>query len=194
MFSLIGQAAGTFVVTNVDDVVLLAVFFGRATTRGDVVRVVVGQYLGFAAILAVSVAGALGVGLLPERVLPYLGLLPLSLGLYLGWQLWRERGDVDDEPADLAPAVWAVAAVTFANGGDNLGVYVPVFAAVGTSGLVVYVLVFLALVAVSCVLGRYVATRAVIARALARWGHLVLPVVLIAIGVLILLEGGGLAG
>ena len=41
-----------------------------------------------------------------------------------------------------------VAAVTFANGGDNIGVYVPVFLAVGTGALVAYCVVFLALVAV----------------------------------------------
>ena len=38
--------------------------------------------------------------------------------------------------------------------------------------------------------GRYFATRPVIAGALSRWGHIVLPVVLIGLGVLILVEGG----
>ncbi len=38
--------------------------------------------------------------------------------------------------------------------------------------------------------GRYFATRPVIARALSRWGHILLPVVLIGIGLLILVEGG----
>jgi hypothetical protein len=63
---LIGQAVGLFAVTNIDDIVVLALFFGQAAGRSGTVRVVLGQYLGFAAILAVAVAGALGVGLLPE--------------------------------------------------------------------------------------------------------------------------------
>jgi cadmium resistance protein CadD (predicted permease) len=46
------------------------------------------------------------------------------------------------------------------------------------------------MVAVWCFAGRYVATRPVIARVLARWGHIVLPVVLITIGTLILVQGG----
>ncbi|MET9388226.1 cadmium resistance transporter [Streptomyces sp. NPDC002928] len=54
----------------------------------------------------------------------------------------------------------------------------------------VYVVVFLILVAVWVVAGRYFATRPVIAKALARWGHILLPVVLIGIGLLILIEGG----
>lgn len=185
---LVGQAVGMFAVTNVDDLVLLAVFFARAAGRGAA-RVVVGQYLGFAAILAASVVGALGAGLLPDEVIPYLGLLPLLLGLRAAWDAWRERAG-DDEPPVTAPTALAVAAVTFANGGDNIGVYVPVFTTVGTGGLVVFTVVFLVLTGVWCLAGGYLATRPVIARALARWGHVVLPLVLVGIGVLILVEGG----
>lgn len=192
---LIGQAVGMFTATNVDDIVILALFFGQAAGhRGGAVRVVTGQYLGFTAILAASIAGALGAGLLPTTVIPYLGLLPVALGVRAAWRAWRERRDsANEEPAAATgsgPAVFAVAAVTFANGGDNIGVYVPVFATAGTDGLIVFAVVFLALVAVWCLLGRFFASRAVIARALARWGHILLPAVLIGIGLLILTEGG----
>ncbi|GAA0907564.1 cadmium resistance transporter [Virgisporangium aurantiacum] len=80
--------------------------------------------------------------------------------------------------------------MTLANGGDNIGVYVPVFTVAGTSGMVIYVSVFLIGVGLWCAAGRYFATRPVIAKALSRWGHVLLPVVLIGIGLLILIEGG----
>lgn len=188
---VVGQAVGVFAVTNVDDIVVLALFFGQANgRRGAAARVVVGQYLGFAGILAVSIVGALGVGLLPSTVIPYMGLLPLVLGLRAAWQAWRGNHDTGEEPTAKGPAVLAVAAVTFANGGDNIGVYVPVLAAVGTGGLIVSVAVFLVLVAVWCAAGRFFVTRSVIARAMARWSHVLLPVVLIGIGLLILVGGG----
>ncbi|MCM9077212.1 cadmium resistance transporter [Streptomyces spororaveus] len=66
----------------------------------------------------------------------------------------------------------------------------PVFATAGAGGMSVYAAVFLALVAVWCFAGKFFATRPVIAKALARWGHILLPVVLIATGLLILIEGG----
>ncbi|MCW0214054.1 MAG: cadmium resistance transporter [Pseudonocardia sp.] len=185
---LVARAVGLFAVTNVDDLVLLAVFLGRATGRAAVLRVVAGQYLGFAAILVAALAGALGAGLLPEPVLPYLGLLPLLLGLRAAWTAWRDRRSAgEDDVPGPGPGVLAVAAVTVANGGDNIGVYVPVFAAEGTGALVVYCAVFLVLVGVWCAAGRFLATRPPVARALARWGHVVLPVVLIGIGLVILL-------
>ncbi|MBU2664576.1 cadmium resistance transporter [Actinoplanes bogorensis] len=198
---IIGQAAALFAVTNIDDILILALFFAQGAGHHHTTRnVLLGQYLGFAGILAVAVAAALGATFLPDAAVPYLGLLPLALGIRAAIQSWRHRNDDDDETetSDGAPGILAVAAVTFANGGDNIGVYVPVFAAAeataeataGAAGMSVYVLVFLVLVAVWVAAGRYFATRPIIAKALSRWGHILLPVVLIGIGLLILIEGG----
>ncbi|MFJ9344647.1 cadmium resistance transporter [Streptomyces sp. NPDC101733] len=194
---IIGQAAGLFAVTNIDDILILALFFAQGAGHpGSTRRIVLGQYLGFAAILAVAVAAAFGATFLPPSAIPYLGLLPLALGLKAAWQGWKahRNGDVDEEEGEQAkedgPSPMEVAAVTFANGGDNIGVYVPVFATAGIGGMTVYAAVFLVLVAVWCFAGRFFATRPVIAKALARWGHILLPLVLITIGLLILIEGG----
>jgi cadmium resistance protein CadD (predicted permease) len=185
------KAAGMFAVTNIDDIVLLAVFFGRARGDRSAIRVVVGQYLGFIATLAASVLGALGAQLLPESTIAYLGLLPLALGLHAAWSAWRQRGEDDDGIGDAkGVGVFTVASVTFANGGDNIGVYVPVFAVAGVAGMLAYVVIFLIGVAVLCVAGWYFATRPAVATLLSRWGHVITPVVLIGIGLAILVEGG----
>jgi cadmium resistance protein CadD (predicted permease) len=198
---VIGRAVALFAVTNIDDAVMLALFFAQgAGQRGATWRIAAGQYLGFVAILAVAVAGALGATFLPESAVPYLGLLPLALGLRAAWTAWRDRAARTEVtghgPGAGGPKALEVAAVTFANGGDNIGVYIPVFATAGAAGITVYSIVFLVLVAVWIVAGKVFATHPVIARALSRWGHIVLPVVLIGIGLLILIEGGafGLAG
>lgn len=194
----VGQAVAMFAVTNIDDIVILALFFGQAAgRRAVVVRIVLGQYLGFGAILVACVVGALGAGLLPGDLIAYLGLLPLLLGIRAAWRVWLER---HDEAADThqsliaatpgAPTALTVAGVTLANGGDNIGVYVPVFAITNTAGLITYCAVFLVMVGIWCALGLYLATRPMVANALTRWGHILLPVVLIAIGLLILIEGG----
>lgn len=97
---IIGQAAGLFAVTNIDDILILALFFAQGTGHpGSTRRIVLGQYLGFAAILAVAVAAAFGATFLPESAIPYLGLLPLALGLKAAWQGWNDHRDgaVDEE-------------------------------------------------------------------------------------------------
>lgn len=184
-----------FVATNIDDLVVLMVFFGRA--RGDrsaIVRVVGGQYIGFAAILLVSVVGALGVRLLPGTAIAYFGLLPIVFGLRAAWSAWRHRRGNDGEDWEVGGraglGLSTVAAVTFANGGDNIGVYVPVFAAAGPSGMPAYIATFLIGVGLWCVLSNRIASHPGIAHALERWEHVLLPVVLIAIGIAILVGGG----
>ncbi|GGJ80438.1 cadmium transporter [Pilimelia anulata] len=194
--TLPARAAAMFAVTNLDDLLLLALYLARATGRAGVARVVAGQYLGFLAILAASVLGALGAGLLPPSAVPYSGLLPILLGLRAAVAAWRERrapaGPADPDPgagagAAAGPGVLAVAGVTLANGGDNVGVYVPVFAAAGPAAVAGYAAVFLVGVGVWCAAGHWLATRRAVARTMARWGHAVLPVALIAIGLTILL-------
>ena len=186
------QAVVLFFVTNIDDIIVLSLFFARgAGAPGTTAKITAGQYIGFGAILVASVLVALGANaFLPEGAIPYFGLIPLLLGLYAAWQAWRNRDDDDDDDPGKAVAVWTVAAVTFANGGDNIGVYVPVFLTVGPAAIAAYAVVFLALVAVLVLVARYVATRRPIAEALERWEHVLFPLVLIALGIVILVEGG----
>ena len=192
---IIAEAAGLFAVTTFDDIVILSLFFAQgAGAHGSARRVVTGQYLAFAVILAVAIGVAFGASFLPEEAIAYLGLIPIAIGLRDAWKLRknRQRGDEGEqaEATQGGPTVRKVAATTFGNGGDNIGVYVPVFDTVGTSGTFVYAAVFLVLVGVWCVAGRFFATRPIIARALSRWGHILLPVVLITIGLIILIQGG----
>jgi cadmium resistance protein CadD (predicted permease) len=50
--SVLGQATGMFAVTNIDDMLVLAVFFGQAAGQQAAARrVVLGQYAGFLATL-----------------------------------------------------------------------------------------------------------------------------------------------
>ncbi|MEY9870716.1 cadmium resistance protein CadD (predicted permease) [Streptacidiphilus sp. MAP12-33] len=192
----VGQAVGLFAVTNVDDILVLSLFFARGSGEpGLTRRIMVGQYLAFAVILAVSVAAALGASFLPRTALPYLGLLPLALGLRAARQSWRHRaapGEAAPRSRQSGPRTLEVAALTLANGGDNIGVYTPVLATAGPGGIAVYAAVFLALVAVWCLAGRYLATRPAVAKALGRWGDVLHPVVLSGIGLFVLIDGGAL--
>ena len=87
---LIVRAAGLFAVTTIDDILILSLFLARgAGHHGATVRVVLGQYLGFLAILVAAVAAASGATLLSDNVVPYLGLLPLGLGVRAAWRPWR---------------------------------------------------------------------------------------------------------
>lgn len=192
---IVAEAAGLFAVSNVDDILVLSLFFGRAAGQpGAARRIAAGQYLGFTALLAVTVAAAYGATFLPKADLAYLGFLPLALGLRAAWQAWRDQRDgasgEQHEQRPDGPKALPVAAVAFANGSDNVGIYLPVFARTGIGGIAVYVAVFLVLVGVWCAAGRFFATRSAIASVIGRWGYILHPFVLIALGLFILIQGG----
>lgn len=188
------QAIGLFAATNIDDIIVLSLFFARgAGQSGTTARILAGQYLGFAGILVAAILVTTGAGaFLPPAAIPYFGLIPLGLGLWAAWEAWRGDGDDDDEAkvAGKKVGVGTVAGVTFANGGDNIGVYTPVFLSVEPLAVVAYCVIFLALVAVLVALARFVATRPPIAEVLERFEHILFPIVLIGLGIVILVSGG----
>ncbi|MFI5506207.1 cadmium resistance transporter [Mycobacterium sp. NPDC051804] len=193
MLSSVLPAIGLFTATNVDDIIVLSLFFARgAGQRGTTARITAGQYIGFAGILGAAVLVTVGAGaFLPPEVVPYFGLIPLALGLRAAWEA-RRGNDQDDNDGGIAGknvGIWAVAGVTFANGGDNIGVYVPVFLNVVPAAVVAYCVVFLVLVAVLVLAARFVATRQPIADVLERWEHVLFPIVLISLGIFILVSG-----
>ena len=85
-------------------------------------------------------------------------------------------------------AALAVALVTVANGGDNIGVYVPVFATRTGPELAVMIVVFLILVAVWCFAGHHLVNHPRIGKPLRLHARRVTPLVFIALGLFILVK------
>lgn len=189
MTDLLDTAAGAAVVfaaTNIDDIVVLTLFFvaARGTGRPRTWQIVAGQYLGIGALALASAVVAAGLLVVPDPWTGLLGLLPIALGV---------RALLDRE-ADEAPTVvgstLGVAAVTIANGADNIAVYVPVFRALGPADSVVFLLVFVVLVALWCAAGAWLGGHPRVVRAVGRAGHWLVPAVFVAIGVVILATSG----
>jgi cadmium resistance protein CadD (predicted permease) len=175
--------AVAFAVTDIDDLVLLALWFSQPRRR--VAAIVLGQYLGIGALVAISIAAALLALAVPMQWLAWLGLLPVGLGVRL---LLKGDGGEDEAAGATVTSAPAVAAITVANGGDNLGVYIPLFAS-QPGATVTYVLIFAVGTAVWCGLGYALVSHPVAAVTLQRWGHRILPWALIAIGAHILITG-----
>ncbi len=83
----------------------------------------------------------------------------------------------------------AVAAVTFSNGGDNIGVYTPLFAKYNSlSQITALATIFMAMTAVWCITAYYLVNHPLVASKIRRIGHIILPFVLIGLGIYILTE------
>jgi cadmium resistance protein CadD (predicted permease) len=194
--SSIGVGIVVFASTNIDDIFIVSAFF--ADPHLDRRSVVIGQFVGIGTLVLVSVLAALLAVALPAGWVALLGLVPLLLGisklLALRHSTAREAPEVEEHQLRdkehlterrLHSQILAIAAVTVANGGDNLGVYIPLFAST-PHGIPVYVSVFAVLTALWCVLGYLLVNNRFVGSVIGRYGHRALPFVLLALGLYIL--------
>ena len=129
MLATIGSAIGLFAATNIDDIVVLTVLF-LASSRGKPRpwQIVAGQYLGFITLVVISVIAALGLTIVPDEWVGFLGLIPLGIGIWTLVRGLRRNGDDDDDDEKItAVGLWGVAGITIANGADNISLYTPIF-------------------------------------------------------------------
>jgi cadmium resistance protein CadD (predicted permease) len=87
---------------------------------------------------------------------------------------------------------YSVAAVTIANGSDNIGVYIPLFARGSAIQTTIIALVFFTLIAVWCYVAYNLVNHPTVADILERYGGIVLPFVLIILGITIMNDSGSL--
>lgn len=84
--------------------------------------------------------------------------------------------------------VLAIAGVTIANGSDNIGIYVPLLASMDIGERILLVTIFAIMTYAWCMISRYLSRRPVIAAQLDKYGHILMPIVLLLLGVFILIE------
>lgn len=191
-----------FIATNLDDLVILTLLFSQVNATFRRRHIVIGQYLGFCTLVVASLIGFLGGLVLPSHWIGLLGLVPITIGLNC---LLNPESDASAETETktefshssafgsfLSPQAYSVAAITIANGSDNVGIYMPLFANSTFSELLVIVAVFLLLVGVWCYMTYKLTSQRAIANLLKYYGNNLVPFVLIGLGVFIILDSAAL--
>jgi len=195
MLSVLGIGVAVFVTTNIDDILLLSAFFAddRLRTRA----VVVGQFVGIGVLVVASGVCGLAALVVPEGWTALLGVLPVAIGVWKLPPVWRPAAGDEEEgrlhDGELAAErrthsqVLAVTLVTVANGGDNLAVYIPLFAR-QPAAIPVHAVVFAVMTGVWCGLGYLLVNNRIVGARVRRYGRVALPFVLIALGLYILVD------
>lgn len=193
MLSTLTAAVGLFAGTNIDDIVVVTLFF-VAVQRGSLKtwHVVVGQYLGVGALVALSVLAALGLTIVPDDKVRLLGLVPLALGVWGFVTYARSRTSATaDEPRSPASAngLLGVTAVTLANGADNIAVYTPWFRTSSTAETIATIIVFAVLIGVWLAAAKLVGSHPKVLQRIENVEGWLVPGVFVALGTFILLDG-----
>ncbi|HEY9738481.1 MAG TPA: cadmium resistance transporter [Trichocoleus sp.] len=193
-------ALTAFVATNIDDLVVLALLYAPSSERLRSRHIWLGQYLGFAVLILLSLPGFLGGLVLPKPWIGLLGFIPIAIGLKAALEPEEEPSvqTVTQGPnqfshnplleALFAPQTVGVAAIRVANGGDNISVYLSLFAGQTWAQLGLTLLVFFGLVGVWCGAAYGLVQHPAVSGPLTRFGHRLVPLVLIGLGLYILFE------
>lgn len=199
-----------FTVTNIDDMMILLLLFSQIDSSFRKRHIFIGQYLGFFAIIMLSLPGFLGGLFIQREWLGLLGILPIAIGMK---QLINQQTETAEStevqtvnpdfpqllhpnPAwsfflsILHPNTYQVAAVTIANSGDNISVYIPLFAGQDFVSLGIIIAVFLAMVGVGCGIAYLLTSQVTIGYILSRYGRAIIPFILMALGLFILYDRG----
>ena len=187
-------AISAFTATNIDDILILTIFFAQVDTKFRPRHILIGQYLGFGLLILASLPGYFGGLIIDHKWIGLLGLLPIAIGIK---HLFQKQEEVTLQTCTIpeqgkspliAPQTYHVAAVTFANGGDNIGIYIPLFASSNTASLSITIATFLVMIAVWCYAAYQFSTHPAIAKFLSKYSDAIVPFVLIGLGLYILYE------
>jgi cadmium resistance protein CadD (predicted permease) len=183
-------ASVAFAAANIDGLLVLLAFF--SDRRYPPSQVVIGQYLGMSVLIAAALIGSLLSFVIPSRYVGLIGFLPLGIGVWQAFIAPVPDGTiVVDDSGNLKPI--SVALVTIANGGDNLGTYVPLFSSMTSGELQIAIAVFWLLTAVWCAAAYWLVHCSTLGQPIRRYGKRACPWVLMALGIFILIRTGALA-
>ncbi len=190
LVDLIGLAVIAFASTNIDDVFVLVGFFADKSFRAH--DVVIGQYAGIIALYVIAaIASLISLVIIPPAYIGLLGLAPIGIGVKKLYTLLRNQ--------KIAPPITgtgghgrrlSVAAVTIANGGDNIAVYTALFASCEGFDVAVIGMVFAVMTGLWCLIAHWLVNHRTLGVPIRTHAHRVVPFVLIGLGILIIIRTG----
>ena len=193
MIQTIVIAAILYIVTALDLLVILLMFFARAKTRKEYRDIYIGQYIGSVALIVVSLFFAFVLNYVPEKwILGLLGLIPIYLGIKVaiyGDSDGEERAKKELNEKGLSKLVGTIAIITIAScGADNIGVFVPYFVTLSVTNLLITLFVFLILIFFLVFTAQKLANIPGVGEIVEKFGRWIMAVIYIALGLFIIIE------
>ncbi|AUV68549.1 MULTISPECIES: CadD family cadmium resistance transporter [Bacilli] len=193
MIQTIVTAAILYIVTALDLLVILLMFFARAKTRKEYRDIYIGQYVGSVTLIVISLFFAFVLNYVPEKwILGLLGLIPIYLGIKVaiyGDSDGEERAKKELNEKGLSKLVGTIAIVTIAScGADNIGVFVPYFVTLSVTNLLITLFVFLILIFVLVFTAQKLANIPGVGEIVEKFGRWIMAVIYIALGLFIIIE------
>ena len=193
MIQTIVTAAVLYIVTALDLLVILLMFFARAKTRKEYRDIYIGQYVGSVTLIVISLFFAFVLNYVPEKwILGLLGLIPIYLGIKVAIYddcEGEKRAKKELNEKGLSKLVGTVAIVTIAScGADNIGLFVPYFVTLSVTNLLITLFVFLILIFFLVFTAQKLANIPGVGEIVEKFSRWIMAVIYIALGLFIIIE------
>lgn len=210
IIELIGIAIIAFISTNVDDFFVLTAFFSDNSYNKK--KVIIGQYIGLCILILISCIGFIFKLLFPIEWIGIIGVLPIIIGSrHIIKHIENKKNRISNEISGsgeiiikkskehpekktniirniINSKISFVAIVTFSNGGDNIGIYTPLFASLNLSEIIFIIIIFLIMIAVWCGVVIFFVNNKLTGIMFRKYGIVYFPYVLIILGIYIILK------
>ena len=176
-----------FTATNIDDLFILVFFFGNKNFKNS--HVVIGQYIGVISLIIISSMGYFFKFIIPSSLISLLGIFPILIGIKELIKLKTHKksdNELNKDGEFKRSSTFQVALVTIGNGGDNIGIYMPLFASISYPEIFAVVFIFLIMIGIWCLISHSLVNHRLVKDKIENYGHIIFPFVLIAIGIYIL--------
>ena len=205
MISVIISAVISFISTNIDDILVLMILFSKADSKEKRKHIFIGQYIGIGILVLISVLGALGLSIVPEKYVGFLGIVPIFIGINEFYE-YKTGIEEDTEVLEIEEG-WAKASILNSLKKHipldavkvsmisiaNIGIYIPMFRVMTPMDLVITILIFAIMIALWCIVAIKLVNYPFIKDKIEKYKGILVPVVFIALGVFILVESGALS-
>ncbi|MFT8824952.1 MAG: cadmium resistance transporter [Liquorilactobacillus mali] len=170
-----------FIGVNLDFFVILLFLLQKYNFKDNLF----GYALGMLLIFGISaLAGQLIQSLIPAWVIGFLGLIPIYMGI-------KEEDHSSKTNTISKRGITAVLLMYLAScGADNIAVYVPVLATMALSDIIVTMIYFLFLTAISLTLAYFFGQLPIIKNIFEHWGTQLCRIIYVFIGLFVMLDAG----
>lgn len=192
-FSLLGLGISAFIASNIDDTFILILLFSSPSFQ--IRHIIVGQFAGIGVLIMLSALGALIALVIPTYFMGLMGLIPVGIGIMKLIEL-KEKTRIQSETKTASEfnqggmmPYFAVSGITISNGGDDLGVFTPLFAKYNNVGdVVILISILMGMTLIWCIVTLYFTHHPLITGRIKYYGSFLTPFVLMGIGVYILAD------
>jgi cadmium resistance transport/sequestration family protein len=173
----------SFIGTNIDDLFILTILF--SSKKFKIKEIILGQYFGIIILILISLIGYFLKFFIDVKIIGLIGIFPIFLGVKS--LLSKEDSEIKINNFSNTSKIFAISLITIANGGDNIGIYAPLFGTLSLFNLILIIGIFIIMTAIWLLISYKISNMKIIKNKIKKYQEKIIPWILIGLGIYIII-------